>query len=1464
MRLVTRWLIALCLACCCSPAVLSAQTPEPLAYFGVAVDDQPVPGTDWLFGRPFASGFVAPAVNRNGTVIASFAGRTTDAFNSDRNGIVRFEFGLVTLPVKHFDPAPFVLGVPPVPTTLREFRFPNIADSGEFVFFSHNHIGVRHANGINTTALGKTEPGMATEATSFLYDRGFPLIAANGEVVSGPPPDSGGQPVDGIVVEAPGGPTTTPVKEGDVIDGLTLHGIDEGHIVINANGHIAFLADTTASILPEPALFSWTGGQTNLIVKKGDALPPGIPGMATNAVFKYILNARPSINVHGKIVFNAGITHPGGGVAASLWIYDLNTSTFELVVYADHDYPTTNVGTVQFVSPGNAMINAQDDVFFSTLTKPSEYGVWRWSSGTLTRLAAEGDTSPGAALPLDTLSLVSVNASGRVLFSGQLTDRSTDGLWFQDEDGNTRLAFVEGESFVDTVGRTNTLVGFEVLSGNGEDGWPRGFSDNYVIAIKGTLDTGKTGIFAVMPQANLTPSGKTYVWNGTFDSNWHTTQGGFCNWKDAHGVLWDVPPGTNGDEVCILNNADVVLDHEAVNLESITQMENPATLDRGSLTVSRNLTADAGVFDNLDLSGAAVAALQNASTFRGLTVKGTARLRTGDASDISNLELKDTGTLQCDGTVSLVQSNRWLSGTVTQTSSTNDTLWVEANAVLSLSNEGSGTRTLDGVLRISGNVIVDDPDSSLSGNGRVVVESAGRLDLRSGDLGTPAAGDAEPAIDVVGKLWKLESGVTTNPSTVRISGDLVQQSQGQLIVADGTLELGGENDFQGLLSVRADNRLRVLDSPAAILYDSEFAFGARASVEEGGVLEFSGTDLTVNRLPEFTGLGTVIFDCFSIWNISYTHTIRNLHYKRGLLDSGGVSAVLRIANRIDLSGSGTKELGGSAGAPMILMLLSGATMEFEAGSTLVLGKAGSLETGVGSTVIHPQGANLLVRELTALAVGGTYELDGAIRPDDDGPSGKSVSVHVKSGSIFNHNATGILVLDDSTVSGRLEIDGNYNLKNDLTAGNEHSTVLVDEGQLKCSGAGARGITAGEFECGPEGAVVVEAGAELAIDADGLPNVSFHFGLSNGNWSVTDAQLDLGSHDFRSLESNTIVKLTRTHPGATVRFNNLPGGSSVIPEFTNRGELEVHGSEITCAQRFQNHGELVLENAVLRLFDGASSNHTGGTVCGVANASIIMTTNAAFSGRGTIKNVTTIEGNAGFGGRLEVSQQNQPVTGVKEVTLDDVVVTPAHVFAFDGDNDLFFPGQEFTILQADSVQGAPQFNVDSSLLGRGVYFDIELQDSAGGGGKELVLIAREVPPSDYDEWKDLVFPPDAAADPFISGPLADPDRDERINLDEFFRGGAPGRSDPDPILLDVVEKGPDDRDVAISFKRAGYAKGVTITNEIRRSIAGSPEPLVPAMLLTETGRIETVEQAYQVPVTWGRAFLVQELRLDEEP
>jgi hypothetical protein len=105
-------------------------------------------------------------------------------------------------------------------------------------------------------------------------------------------------------------------------------------------------------------------------------------------------------------------------------------------------------------------------------------------------------------------------------------------------------------------------------------------------------------------------------------------------------------------------------------------------------------------------------------------------------------------------------------------------------------------------------------------------------------------------------------------------------------------------------------------------------------------------------------------------------------------------------------------------------------------------------------------------------------------------------------------------------------------------------------------------------------------------------------------------------------------------------------------------------------------------------------------------------------------------------------------------------------------------------------------------------------SAGSGGRALGPI-----PTTYSAWSAGVFSPADLADPAISGPLADPDRDNWPNLAEWALAGNPTDPRHQPRVDGTVTPLPDgSQHLDLTFDRRPGLGGVTLTPEWSSSLS----------------------------------------------
>jgi hypothetical protein len=130
--------------------------------------------------------------------------------------------------------------------------------------------------------------------------------------------------------------------------------------------------------------------------------------------------------------------------------------------------------------------------------------------------------------------------------------------------------------------------------------------------------------------------------------------------------------------------------------------------------------------------------------------------------------------------------------------------------------------------------------------------------------------------------------------------------------------------------------------------------------------------------------------------------------------------------------------------------------------------------------------------------------------------------------------------------------------------------------------------------------------------------------------------------------------------------------------------------------------------------------------------------------------------------------------------------------------------------SNPVPGANSFTFITPTLTTTTSYWMRASNVAGTANSNTATVTVNsvvVPP--YDFWKAAIFTTVEAADPLISGPSADPDRDGVTNQDEFVFGTAPKNSGPVPNAMTSVTG----NQLAVSFT-ATAATGPGYMNQTR--------------------------------------------------
>jgi len=254
-------------------------------------------------------------------------------------------------------------------------------------------------------------------------------------------------------------------------------------ISLNNQGQAAFIGDG--------GLFLKTGDTLTLLAAPDDAAPGG-------GTFLQI--STPSINSAGDVVFAGAATNTGG-----LFLFSQGKTT---LLVASGAVSTT--GDVVF--PSQPVINDSGVVAFVNNGIPGfplfGQGIFQFANGTVTKIAAIGDTAPGQGT-FTGFDPPAMNSSGQVVFHASLQETlsnpfvPTNGLFLASGNSLSKIidsgdTFPDGSTFFDVIGSPSINDGGQVTFA--------GFVDGFV-ADEGVYLFSRGTLKVVVPGFSAGPNG---------------------------------------------------------------------------------------------------------------------------------------------------------------------------------------------------------------------------------------------------------------------------------------------------------------------------------------------------------------------------------------------------------------------------------------------------------------------------------------------------------------------------------------------------------------------------------------------------------------------------------------------------------------------------------------------------------------------------------------------------------------------------------------------------------------------------------------------------------------------------------------------------------------------------------------------------------------------------------------------
>jgi hypothetical protein len=273
--------------------------------------------------------------------------------------------------------------------------------------------------------------------------------------------------------------------------------------VINSAGHVSFTADLKRPAVPEPtrAMGLWSEGSGVLRTRALTNTPP--PGMHDD--WRFTQFDRKLFTSTGQTFFRANVTQSPFG--AGEMIVMENGGAFSKIERAGDQAPGLPPGWVHYTITSDILASAGGRVAFSgDIDAPNSppgggYTIWTGTAGALNIAAHVGDPAPGTGTGVvfdgPTPTLVAMNASGQILFNGDLTGTG-----------------------VTNANRTGTWLGqpgsatLVARQGNAAPGFPAGATYSRVGINPSLSSTGHVAFAGMVSGGGVTTTNDSAIWAG--------------------------------------------------------------------------------------------------------------------------------------------------------------------------------------------------------------------------------------------------------------------------------------------------------------------------------------------------------------------------------------------------------------------------------------------------------------------------------------------------------------------------------------------------------------------------------------------------------------------------------------------------------------------------------------------------------------------------------------------------------------------------------------------------------------------------------------------------------------------------------------------------------------------------------------------------------------------------------------
>ena len=287
---------------------------------------------------------------------------------------------------------------------------------------------------------------------------------------------------------------------------------------------------------------------------------------------------------------------------------------------------------------------------------------------------------------------------------------------------------------------------------------------------KPTVDNiggGIIGVDSLTLDAQTLTNDTGYVAGGTLNLNNNTPTATIDN---THGLI-----ATNSD--LTFNQTELNNQQGGISAKNLTLNNTTLNNQGGQLLASENLTANAETLNN---QGGTVAASQTAS-ITGTTVNNQAGLIQGHKTTIDAASLDNSNTLDAGGIIAEQALSVQLTQTLNNQSGNIAGDSVQAN-VANIDN-GQGAIQANGALKLTATKFIDNSAGTIASAGAVNLSSATLTNAQKGYI----ASKTQVGIQAGGII--NQTGVIVSDQTVKLSGDTLNNQQGQIQGKDLTVNV---------------------------------------------------------------------------------------------------------------------------------------------------------------------------------------------------------------------------------------------------------------------------------------------------------------------------------------------------------------------------------------------------------------------------------------------------------------------------------------------------------------------------------------------------------------------------------------------------------------------------------------------------------------------------------------------------